>query len=78
MASTEVPWPEPQSPEGFREPLQAPWRAPEGDDGQTRTLKRAKTSERRMTLRDFINISISMAGAQIAWTLELGQAPPSL
>jgi solute carrier family 45, member 1/2/4 len=32
----------------------------------------AGTSRRRMTTWDLVNLSISMAGAQIAWTVELG------
>lgn len=30
------------------------------------------SSKRRMSTRDLFNISISMAGAQIAWSVELG------
>lgn len=46
------------------------------DDGVTQTAPeangRAKHSKRRLTTWDLITLSISMAGAQIAWTVELG------
>jgi len=64
-----VAWPGSQSPvEEFRNPLDHPVDPAEA----VRNLKRKNSGEKHMTLKDFINISISMAGAQIAWTLELG------
>ena len=64
-----VAWPGPHSPaEEFRNPLDHPVDPAEA----VRNLKRKNSGEKRMTLKDFIYISISMAGAQIAWTLELG------
>lgn len=64
-----VEWPGSHSPvEEFRNPLDHPVDPAEA----VRNLKRKNSGEKRMTLKDFINISISMAGAQIAWTLELG------
>jgi hypothetical protein len=68
-----VAWPEPQSPIVERDSLRAP--PPPGADidrQNTTTSSIGKSGERRMGWKDFVNISISMAGAQIAWTLELG------
>lgn len=52
------------------------------DDGVTQTAPeangRAKHSKRRLTTWDLITLSISMAGAQIAWTVELGYGTPFL
>lgn len=68
-AEAPVAWPGPPSPvEEFRNPLDPPVDPAEA----VRNLKRKISREKHMTLKDFINISISMAGAQIAWTLELG------
>jgi hypothetical protein len=68
-----VAWPGPPSPvEEFRNPLDHPVDPTEA----VRNLKRKNSGEKHMTLKDFINISISMAGAQIAWTLELGYVNP--
>jgi solute carrier family 45 protein 1/2/4 len=68
-----VAWPGPQSPvEEFRNPLDHPVDPAEA----VRNLKRKNSGEKHMTLKDFINIAISMAGAQIAWTLELGYVNP--
>jgi hypothetical protein len=68
-----VAWPEPQSPVVERDSLQAPPLPGAGIDRQnTTTSSIGKSGERRMGWKDFVNISISMAGAQIAWTLELG------
>lgn len=73
----QVPWPEPSSPLTVRDPV-APANGNRADPerqgasaaGPTGTT--AKSGEKRMNWKDFVNISISMAGAQIAWTLELG------
>jgi len=68
-----VAWPGPHSPvEEFRNPLDHPVDPAEA----VRNLKRKNSGEKHMTWRDFINISISMAGAQVAWTLELGYVNP--
>ncbi|KAG8823677.1 hypothetical protein FRC17_009261 [Serendipita sp. 399] len=68
--NAQVPWPEPQSPVEVRQSIQP--RQPGDAERQATTSSGKKSPERRMTWRDFVNISISMAGAQIAWTLELG------
>ncbi|KAG8849514.1 hypothetical protein FRB91_009834, partial [Serendipita sp. 411] len=73
--NAQVPWPEPQSPVEIRQSI--PPRQT-GDAERQATTSSKKSSERRMTWKDFINISISMAGAQIAWTLELGYGTPFL
>ena len=68
-----VAWPEPASPVVERDSLQV--RRPQGQDPERQNTTASfvsKTGEKRFGWRDFINISISMAGAQIAWTLELG------
>jgi len=68
-----VAWPEPHSPVVERENLLArPQPGADVDRQNTTASSLKKSGERRMGWRDFINISISMAGAQIAWTLELG------
>lgn len=67
-----VPWPEPSSPVDVRSAI-TPSGHPANEERQDTTETRtSKSGERRMTWKDFVNISISMAGAQIAWTLELG------
>lgn len=71
--NAQVAWPEPVSPVVERDSLQV--RRPQGQDPErqnTTTTTISKSGEKRFGWRDFINISISMAGAQIAWTLELG------
>lgn len=68
----QVSWPavEPDSPVEFRENLIPP--NTETESSNAAAIAKAKAGEHRMTLKDFVNISISMLGAQIAWTLELG------
>jgi solute carrier family 45 protein 1/2/4 len=68
--NAQVPWPEPSSPVEVRDALTA--RQPGELERQNTVASSLKIGERRMSWKDFINISISMAGAQIAWTLELG------
>jgi solute carrier family 45 protein 1/2/4 len=72
--NTPVAWPDPASPVVERDSLQFHPPPPGADiarqDTTTSSIK--KSGERRMGWKDFVNISISMAGAQIAWTLELG------
>lgn len=47
-------------------------------DSRARTNKsKDATGKRRMSTLDLFNISISMAGAQIAWTVELGYVAPA-
>jgi solute carrier family 45 protein 1/2/4 len=48
--------------------------APDVQDNIEEVAKKIVTpSKRRLTTWDLITLSISMAGAQIAWTVELGQ-----
>ncbi|PVG03619.1 MFS general substrate transporter [Serendipita vermifera] len=74
--NAQVPWPEPTSPVEVRDPL--PTRQPGELERQNTVASNIRIGERHMTWKDFINISVSMAGAQIAWTLELGYGTPFL
>lgn len=71
-----VAWPEPVSPVVERDSLRPPGQDPERQNTTTSSIR--KTGEKRFGWKDFVNISISMAGAQIAWTLELGYGTPFL
>jgi solute carrier family 45, member 1/2/4 len=68
--NAQIAWPEPPSPVEVRNAI--PPRQQGDAERQNTTGSASKSGEHRMTWKDFINISISMAGAQIAWTLELG------
>ncbi|KAJ7638969.1 major facilitator superfamily domain-containing protein [Roridomyces roridus] len=54
----------------------------EGSDSETNVhevaRKIASSGKRRMSTWDLVTLSISMAGAQIAWTVELGYGTPFL
>jgi solute carrier family 45 protein 1/2/4 len=73
--TTQIPWPAARSRQ-VQEPEESLNGG--GDDIEHRTVVEGngKTKEtpgkRRMSTWDLITLSISMAGAQIAWTVELG------
>ncbi|KAI0269128.1 MFS general substrate transporter [Gloeopeniophorella convolvens] len=46
--------------------------------GSTRPEANGQNGKRRLSTLDLFNLSISMAGAQIAWTVELGYGTPFL
>lgn len=70
--TTQIPWPAARS----RQPDHPDSSSSDADteDVTTRTDndKTTKSKKRRLTTWDFFTLSISMAGAQIAWTVELG------
>lgn len=80
--TTQIPWP---SKNRKQVRMQSPDAPPQADTpstngaGQSKPPKKsggkdADPSRRRMSTLDLINLSISMAGAQVAWTVELGYA----
>ncbi|PCH41129.1 MFS general substrate transporter [Wolfiporia cocos MD-104 SS10] len=80
--TTQIAWP---SRSGKRIREQTPQDAlvnDEGEDSLGAQGKRADPQEdpgvRRMSTRDLINLSVSMAGSQVAWTVELGYGTPFL
>ena len=56
-----------ESPQAERGPLRL-----NTANGSIKTLVNPPGTKRRLTTKDLIFLSISMAGAQIAWTVELG------
>ncbi|KAK7695940.1 hypothetical protein QCA50_000579 [Cerrena zonata] len=81
--TTQIPWP---SKNGKQVRMQSP--APPTETSSTNGSqppapkkpagKDVDPSRRRMSTMDLINLSISMAGAQVAWTVELGYGTPFL
>lgn len=74
--TTQIPWPS-GSPRQASDLDEAVKPATPSDDGVVRsapetTPKKLESGRRRLTTWDLITLSISMAGAQIAWTVELG------
>ena len=76
--TTQIPWPNRQSKQvrisGSRERSRTMPEPPTNNTlangvGKDRAVD---SSKRRMSTWDLVNLSISMAGAQIAWTVELG------
>lgn len=70
-SATPVPWPAASNDETSD---QGQFRGSIGDNGTTRPQEQRP----RLTTWDLITLSISMAGAQIAWTVELGYGTPFL
>ncbi|KAI0939227.1 hypothetical protein AcV5_000707 [Taiwanofungus camphoratus] len=50
----------------------------QGLNGKKRTSGQDSLASRRLSTLDLINLSISMAGSQVAWTVELGYGTPFL
>ncbi|KAJ7179008.1 MFS general substrate transporter [Mycena filopes] len=70
--TTQVPWPTRPKPSTSTAGDQAP--PPYGADNVEEVANKVVTPpKRRLTTWNLITLSISMAGAQIAWTVELGQ-----
>jgi solute carrier family 45 protein 1/2/4 len=70
--TTQVAWPSRPKPSTSTEREQDELEAPE--DNIEEVVKKVVTpAKRRLTTWDLITLSISMAGAQIAWTVELGR-----
>lgn len=74
--TTQIPWPtgRPRQASDLDEVVKP---ATPSDDSVARTVletvsKSTDSGRRRLTTWDLITLSISMAGAQIAWTVELG------
>ncbi|KAG6903506.1 hypothetical protein C0995_005529 [Termitomyces sp. Mi166 len=79
--TTQIPWPtgRPRQASDMDEAV----KPATPDDGVARsaletTFKKPDSGRRRLTTWDLITLSISMAGAQIAWTVELGYGTPFL
>lgn len=71
--TTQMPWPSARS----RHHTEGPDSAAADDDGVQQNAPEANgkakaTSKRKLTTWDLFTLSVSMAGAQIAWTVELG------
>ncbi|KAG6821597.1 hypothetical protein H0H93_000106 [Arthromyces matolae] len=82
--TTQIAWPSGrprQTPDSEEQLLVKPG-TPKTDDAAVRsapeTTSKKTESKRRLTTWDLITLSISMAGAQIAWTVELGYGTPFL
>ncbi|KAG6833887.1 hypothetical protein H0H87_007898 [Tephrocybe sp. NHM501043] len=80
--TTQIPWPSgrPRRASDVDEVAKV---ATPSDEGFVRgapesTTKKAEPGRRRLTTWDLVTLSISMAGAQIAWTVELGYGTPFL
>ncbi|KAG6854846.1 hypothetical protein C0991_012036 [Blastosporella zonata] len=80
--TTQIPWPSGR-PRHTPDLDEASKPTTPSDDGLIRlapetTAKKPDLGRRRLTTWDLITLSISMAGAQIAWTVELGYGTPFL
>jgi solute carrier family 45 protein 1/2/4 len=82
--TTQIPWPGARK-RSDRGPGDSPVSSPPAnpaDDSSRRpsvgSRADANGKRRRLSTVDLINLSISMAGAQIAWTVELGYLIPAL
>lgn len=64
---------EAESPQAERGPLRL-----NTGNASIKTLVNPPGTKKRLTTKDLIFLSISMAGAQIAWTVELGCVLPAL
>ncbi|KNZ81557.1 General alpha-glucoside permease [Termitomyces sp. J132] len=80
--TTQIPWPtgRPRQASDLDEVVKP---ATPSDDSVARSApeivpKKPESGRRRLTTWDLITLSISMAGAQIAWTVELGYGTPFL
>ncbi|KAJ6628757.1 hypothetical protein B0H10DRAFT_2259627 [Mycena sp. CBHHK59/15] len=79
--TTQVPWPtRPKEPRTASDgSAGSEHEAPNGQGNVEEVVKNVLTSrKRRLSTWDLITLSISMAGAQIAWTVELGYGTPFL
>ncbi|KAJ7507950.1 hypothetical protein B0H11DRAFT_1969440 [Mycena galericulata] len=76
--TSQVPWPiRPKKPQS--NPSSENDDAPDTENNIEEVAKKIVTpAKRRLTTWDLITLSISMAGAQIAWTVELGYGTPFL
>ncbi|KAI0068767.1 MFS general substrate transporter [Artomyces pyxidatus] len=85
--TTQIPWPGSRNKRSDPD-LNRSRRAPAGgedvdhpnqdDGGSRRSQSRDRNGKKRLSTLDLFNLSISMAGAQIAWTVELGYGTPFL
>ncbi|KAG6869304.1 hypothetical protein C0993_000057 [Termitomyces sp. T159_Od127] len=80
--TTQIPWPT-GSPRQASDLDDAIKPVTPSDDGVVRSTpetapKKSESGRRRLTTWDLITLSVSMAGAQIAWTVELGYGTPFL
>ncbi|KAJ7682661.1 hypothetical protein DFH06DRAFT_972053 [Mycena polygramma] len=73
--TTQVPWPTRTKASSSAE--REPQEVPDTENDVEEVAKKVQTpAKRRLTTWDLITLSISMAGAQIAWTVELGRVQP--
>jgi len=76
--TTQIPWPSGRSRQASDPDDASGTITPSTDGGvqhnapESTTKVKAESGKRRLTTWDLITLSISMAGAQIAWTVELG------
>ncbi|KAI0052977.1 MFS general substrate transporter [Auriscalpium vulgare] len=78
--TTQIPWPGARSKRSAVRETETPpgdGAHPEGESSN-RSHSKDRPGKKRLTTLDLFNLSISMAGAQIAWTVELGYGTPFL
>ncbi|KAJ8523423.1 hypothetical protein ONZ45_g135 [Pleurotus djamor] len=80
--TTQIPWPAARSKSSLTSPSQAGTPDGEHEPRLETVSKRAQSKspvgKRRLSTWNLITLSVSMAGAQIAWTVELGYGNPFL